>query len=247
MMRTTIGDKLGGWTIVRELSPGRSWQGRESGRDVVLKVLEDDCLLEGKLHPSIRQRLERVRELPARLVANLHGVERDGDLTYLVWDYVEGKTVRELEHEDRGDDAEVVDWRRVARELVLAVRGLHARGIVHGAIHGGNVVIDPRGRVWLIDVSPLLWGEEQEDARGIVDLLRGVSERHHDGEILRLLQGIELEEVTMGELERRLFGREDQEQELILERESERWRSMIWAGIALAVGIGVALGVYALQ
>jgi hypothetical protein len=47
------------------------------GRQVVLKKLDDDCLLDGQLHPSIKLRLERVRELPVRCVANFLGVERD--------------------------------------------------------------------------------------------------------------------------------------------------------------------------
>src|SRR5687767_16037968 len=49
------------------------------GRGVVLKPLEGDCVLKGKatLHPSIKERLSRVRELALAGVANLYGVERD--------------------------------------------------------------------------------------------------------------------------------------------------------------------------
>src|SRR5687767_13638500 len=48
------------------------------GRGVVLKKMDDDCLLRGQLHPSIRERLGRVRELAHGGVANLYGVARDG-------------------------------------------------------------------------------------------------------------------------------------------------------------------------
>src|SRR5688572_11634240 len=54
-----------------------------NGRKVVLKVLEADCLLKGQLHPSIKERLARVRELAHLQVSNLHGVEREGDTAYL--------------------------------------------------------------------------------------------------------------------------------------------------------------------
>src|SRR5687768_5806805 len=47
------------------------------GRGVVLKPLDRDCLLKNGLHPSIRERLARVRELALAGVANLYGVERD--------------------------------------------------------------------------------------------------------------------------------------------------------------------------
>ena len=51
------------------------------GRGVVLKKMDDDCLLRGQLHPSIKERLARVRELAHGGVANLYGVARDGDGT----------------------------------------------------------------------------------------------------------------------------------------------------------------------
>ena len=40
--------------------------------------MDHDCLLRGQLHPSIRERLSRVRELAHGGVANLYGVGRDG-------------------------------------------------------------------------------------------------------------------------------------------------------------------------
>lgn len=196
----------------------------------ILKLLEADCLLEGKLHPSIRERLERVRELPARRVANLHGVERDGDLTYLVWDYVEGVSWGEyVKREDVKRDGALGRPGGLGRELVLAVRALHATGIVHGAIHEGNVLVDARGEVWLIDVSPLLWVEEREDARGIVELLA--------------IEGVDVETVTMAELDRRVFGRVDENEGESAEGESQRWKSVLWAGIAVAIGIATAVGI----
>src|SRR3982751_1045875 len=47
------------------------------GRSVVLKPLDRDCLLPSGLHPSIKERLARVRELALGSVANLYGVERE--------------------------------------------------------------------------------------------------------------------------------------------------------------------------
>ena len=52
---------------------------------VIRKPLDEDCLLDGDLHPNIRLRLSRVRELPMTAVANLHGVERAGEQVFLIW------------------------------------------------------------------------------------------------------------------------------------------------------------------
>src|SRR4051812_50121461 len=79
-------------------------------RKVVLKPLDGDCLLDGQLHPMIRQRLERVRELPLTGVANLIGVERVHGDAQLVWEFVDGTPLAEYS----GDDAA---WLRVAPEV----------------------------------------------------------------------------------------------------------------------------------
>ncbi len=134
---------------------------------VFRKRLAEDCLLGGELHPSIAQRLHRVRELPVGAVANLHGVERDSAGVWLVWQFIEGLTLEQfmqLEHPDRKPDA-------LARELELAVAAMHAHGIVHGAIHARNVIVDPRGRVRLTHVSPLLYSDPAEDDRAVAELV----------------------------------------------------------------------------
>ena len=47
------------------------------------KPLSDDCLLGGELHPSIAERLARVRELPVSSIANFYGVSRDEQAVWL--------------------------------------------------------------------------------------------------------------------------------------------------------------------
>src|SRR5258708_16817596 len=113
-------------------------------------MLDRDCLVRPppnpKLHPNIRDRLARVRELAHGRVANLHGVEHDQGLVYLVWEYVAGLTL-----EDWALDPAVQprDLLLTARELILTLESLHARGIVHGSIHGRNVIVDTTGTLHL--------------------------------------------------------------------------------------------------
>src|SRR5262245_61809492 len=56
-------------------------------KKLVFKRLDDDCLLDGHLHPAIRQRLNRIRELPLGSVANLIGVERVDGVAQLLWEF----------------------------------------------------------------------------------------------------------------------------------------------------------------
>jgi hypothetical protein len=167
------------------------------GRGVVLKPLESDCVLKGKgtLHPSIKERLSRVRELALAGVANLYGVERDrpeggndnsnpngngsaaarGASTahvpgqaWLIWEYVPGQTFDDYAAAPGRTPREVVV---AARELVLTVESLHLQGIVHGAIKCGNVIVAPGGSVRLTHVSPLLYTDPADDTRGVLELL----------------------------------------------------------------------------
>jgi len=140
---------------------GSSYLAAESGgRRVVLKMLDADCLLKGQLHPMIKDRLGRVRELAHLGVANLHGAERDGERAFLVWEYIEGQSLEEFLRDRQVDKARRA---QLAHQIVLHLESLHALGIVHGGLHLRNVIITPGGDVKLTHVSPLLYHEEAVD------------------------------------------------------------------------------------
>ena len=130
------------------LTQGKTWRVlREDGQRVVLKLLPRDCLRDGRLHPNVRLRLTRLRELPMRSFVNLIGVDRTEHGVVIVSEYVEGKPFTELS---------VIERSGVAAGLRLAVQQLHQLGFVHGNLHGGNVIVQNDSTVRLIDPSPLL-------------------------------------------------------------------------------------------
>ena len=171
------------------------------GRGVVLKRMDDDCLLRGQLHPSIRERLARVRELAHGGVANLYGVARDaadtdnGSASEHVTDAGGGAAsapappagaaggagdawliweyVQGEPFSDyaAGPNRSLRDIAAAGREAALAVDLLHMQGIVHGALSGGNVIVLPAGGVRLTHVSPLLYSDPVPDAEALVHLL----------------------------------------------------------------------------
>lgn len=138
------------------------------GRGVTVKRMEDDCLLKGQLHPAVRDRLGRVREIAHGGVANLFGVERDAGAAWLVWEYVEGDPFDVYAaHPERS----LRELAAAGREVALAVDLLHMQGIVHGSIHGNNVIVSPGGAVRLTHVSPLLYSDPSHDAGAVIALL----------------------------------------------------------------------------
>jgi serine/threonine-protein kinase len=146
--------------------------------------MDDDCLLRGDLHPSIRERLSRVRELAHGGVANLFGVARDrpgsdenaenaggdnnGGGAWLIWEYVEGEPFSDFA---AAPSRSLRELAAAGRETALVLDLLHMQGIVHGAIGGGNVIVTPTGSVRLTHVSPLLYSDPGPDAEAVVHLL----------------------------------------------------------------------------
>jgi hypothetical protein len=131
----------------------------QSNSQTVRKRLDEDCLFAGELHPSIAERLNRVRELPVQAVANLNGVDRDEQGVWLVWQFVEGSDFEQY----RAQGHSPQELGRVIRETRLALTAMHAHGLVHGAVHERNIIIEPTGRVRLTHISPLLYDDPKLD------------------------------------------------------------------------------------
>ena len=165
---TDMPDAICGYPVDSALSDNSYLAVGPGGRGVVLKRMEDDCILKGQLHPAVRDRLGRVREIAHGGVANLFGVERDAGAAWLVWEYVEGEPFdRHAAHAERSLRHLAV----AGRDVALAADLLHTQGIVHGALHGGNVIVTPGGAVRLTQVSPLLYDDPNEDAAAVISML----------------------------------------------------------------------------
>lgn len=223
-------EQLGSYRIVRELSAGRTFLALdEDDRQVVLKRLGEDCLLlggRGPLHASIRERLARVRELAHPRVGQLCGVERIKDEgVFLVWKYIAGVTFEQwLSSEERGHKQVAA----IGREIALGLEALHRLGIVHGAIHGRNIMVQD-GRAVLIDFSPLLYSDPAEDATALATMLGPVLGDEMAGRI----QGrsvTQMAAILGGSTGERPQGQQDDEARLI------KRRAILGAAGAILVG-----------
>lgn len=221
-------EKAGFYRVLRALPGGRGWVAAAGDRRVVLKPLDQDCLLDGQIHPTIRLRLQRIQELPLTSVANLYGVEEIERQPRLVWAFVEGATLQDA---DRAlDEARIKSLRR---EVLHAVSALHACGIVHGDLHARNIFLDDRGAVHLTHISPLLYDDPKQDLDAIDRMFGG-----GDGMRSGAATGLESTgELTVG-LTGGLTGEVTSEP---AEPRALRTRAIVAATIAAAVGIGIAL------
>lgn len=214
-VQTSAGRKqLCGYPVQSWLAAGRTALCvAEGGRLLVLQRLPEECLQGVTLHPSVRERLMRVKELAHRQVASFVGVERDhGGDAWLVWEYLDGEALQAYLADPTRSPRQVL---LMLRELILAVEGLHALGIIHGALHPLNVFIGHTGELKLTHISPLLHHQADVDYDALAQLLQQALSGRDDAQTRRsrliaqkIAQRTPMLELA-GEISRLVEARED--------------------------------------
>ena len=117
-------------------------------RLVALKVLLPDLGAE----PSFAERFAREAKALARLrhpgIVGIHDFGRAGTFFYLVMDYVDGASLRDLLVQGRLGARDVLAY---VPQLCDALQYAHDQGIVHRDIKPENILIDGDGRVHIAD------------------------------------------------------------------------------------------------
>jgi aminoglycoside phosphotransferase (APT) family kinase protein len=117
-------------------------------RRVALKLLSPRFAAD----PTFAERFDREARSLARLnhpnVLGIYDKGRVGDHYYLVLEYVEGTSLRELVGSEPLGTEQAID---VARQVCQALQFAHERGIVHRDVKPENVLVDEDMRVKLAD------------------------------------------------------------------------------------------------
>ncbi|MDY6798595.1 MAG: bifunctional protein-serine/threonine kinase/phosphatase [Pseudomonadota bacterium] len=148
------GDKLDGYTIVRELhASSRSHvflaRAPDSGEAVVLKIPSLDLREE----PGYLERLI-TEEWIARRVTSNHIVSAAGSpkarsYLYTVTGYIEGQTLAQWMNDNPSPSLEEV--RNLTEQIARGLQALHRMDILHQDLRPENVIIDQNGTAKLID------------------------------------------------------------------------------------------------
>jgi len=124
---------------------------RTLGEDVALKIVRPELMGTPEARGRFFAEIRLARRVSHPGVCRIYEFGDDGARPYFTMELVEGRNLRELV---RGEGP-LPPERAVAlaAEIADALQAIHAAGIVHRDLKSPNVMIDPRGRVRLMDFS----------------------------------------------------------------------------------------------
>ena len=151
-MPLPAGTPLGPYEIVAPLGAGgmgEVYRARDLrlDRTVAIKVLPQQSIPSAEARQRFEREAKTISQLSHPHICSLHDVGREGDVEYLVMEYLEGETL--AERLVRG--ALPLDQTlRFGVEIADALDRAHRQGIVHRDLKPGNVMLT-RGGVKLLD------------------------------------------------------------------------------------------------
>ncbi len=149
-----VGLICGHYEIMREIGSGGMgmvYEGKDHslGRRVAIKKMREEL----RLNPRERERFiieaKTVASLRHPSIVDIYAIEEAGMDVYLVFEYVDGKTVHEhVQIRGRFDVAEAV---RVTIEMGSALTYAHSCGVIHRDMKPSNVMLNSAGQVKVMD------------------------------------------------------------------------------------------------
>jgi tetratricopeptide (TPR) repeat protein/predicted Ser/Thr protein kinase len=158
--------KIGPYRVLKRLGAGGMGEvflayDERLDRQVAIKRIRSDA----GASPDRRERFRREARVAAQLnhpaLVQIYDVLAEGDVSYIVMEYVEGTNLRQLlEEEPLTVDEAVV----VARDVAAGLAEAHRQGIVHRDLKSENILVTPSGHAKISDfgiAKSLLKGTEE--------------------------------------------------------------------------------------
>ncbi|WP_418790478.1 Stk1 family PASTA domain-containing Ser/Thr kinase [Phosphitispora sp. TUW77] len=150
-----IGNLLGNrYEIVSRLGGGGMavvYKARDTllNRQVTVKVLRSEFTSDEEFVSRFRREAQAVAKLSHPNIVSIYDVGQDGEIHYIVMEYIEGRNLKEIikEHGKLPVD-QAVD---IARQICEGLNDAHENGIVHRDVKPHNILVTDNGRVKVTD------------------------------------------------------------------------------------------------
>jgi len=147
------GTNLGPYEITAPIASGgmgEVYRARDTrlSRDVALKVLTDNVSPDAELEARFREEARLLASVNHPNIVAIYDVGTMKDVSYVVFELVEGETLRRRLASGALAPAAALDY---ARQIAEGMAAAHERGIVHRDLKPENLVITPKGRIKILD------------------------------------------------------------------------------------------------
>ncbi|MFM7108222.1 MAG: serine/threonine-protein kinase [Planctomycetaceae bacterium] len=120
-------------------------------RTVAVKVLAGRQADDEEMLRRFRNEAQSAARLDHENIGRVHAVGSDAGWHYIVFEYIEGRNIRDMVREDGPFDlARTID---VAIQVADALEHAFGRDVVHRDIKPSNIVITPAGRARIVDMG----------------------------------------------------------------------------------------------
>ena len=122
---------------------------RRLGRTVAIKVLRPELAADERFLARFRREAATAARLTHAGIVAVHDIGEDGGKTFIVMEFVAGRTLAEIAHDRRTPAAERV--RSIGVAAAHALVHAHERGIVHRDVSPANIMVTDDGVVKVLD------------------------------------------------------------------------------------------------
>lgn len=122
---------------------------QKKNRIVAIKVLRPEYESDEEFVRRFSREAEAASKVSHENIVNMLDVGTDGDLRYIVMEYVDGQTLKDMIRQRGAIHPDTAI--RMAIRILAAVDHAHRNGIVHRDIKPQNILVDNQGRVKVAD------------------------------------------------------------------------------------------------
>lgn len=118
-------------------------------RDVAVKVLKYDFVNEEKMLQRFQREAKLISTVYHQNIVNLYDVDQDGQYSYLVMEYIEGKDLKQYIRDNGKLSTQSVY--HIMKQIVSAMASAHKKGIIHRDLKTQNILISKDNVVKITD------------------------------------------------------------------------------------------------
>ncbi len=133
-------------------------------RSIALKILPVERARDVIAVERFRRESRVLAQLDHPNIVRVYDSGQDGDLLFLVMEFIDGANLRELLASGPVPASEV---RQVALQLCAAVQAAHELGCIHRDLKPENILLDESGRVKVTDFGIARWAGERDTGESL--------------------------------------------------------------------------------